>query len=307
MKRWIKRVVILVCTVVIGSVLLLAGLYAFLSRANSELVSSGETRRYLLHVPDSYSSSTPTSLVISLHGAWLYPGMQKRLTGWNDLADKNGFIVVYPRATGFPRVWRLTPGAGLETEKRFFTDLIDDLSSRFNIDPARIYVTGYSNGAAMAFMLSCTAADRVAAVGMVATAIVPWDWCQGGDRPMPMLAFHGTADRFVPYGGGENFLTTEPLQSMEAWFSQWGKRNRCGKNPTVTELAADVTLREYGDCAQGVTTRFYTLEGSGHIWPGGLKLPEVGTGPYTDSINATAEMWAFFQRNPLRTESDGTQ
>ena len=304
MKRWIKRLVTLLCTVVVGFALLLAGLYAFLSRTNAELVSSGETRRYLLYVPESYSSSTPTPLVISLHGAWLYPGMQQRLTGWNALADKNGFIVVYPRARGFPRVWRLAPGAGLETEWRFFTDLIDELSSRFNIDPARVYVTGYSNGAAMAFMLSCAPFDRVAAVGMVATAIVTWDWCQD-QRPLPMLAFHGTADPFVPYAGGENFLTTEPLQSMEAWFSRWGDRNRCGNGPVVTELAKDVTLREYTDCERGATTRFYTLRGGGHIWPGGLKLPEAGTGPYTDSIDATAEMWAYFQRNSLRSPADG--
>jgi polyhydroxybutyrate depolymerase len=300
MKR-IKRLVIVVCTVVVGSVLLLAGVYAFLSRTNAELVSSGETRKYQLYVPESYSPSTPTPLVISLHGAWLYPGMQQRLTGWNELADDNGFIVVYPRARGFPRVWRLAPGAGLEAERRFFTDLIDELSSRFNIDPARVYVNGYSNGAAMAFMLSCAPADRVAAVGMVATAIVTWDWCPGG-RPVSMLAFHGTADPFVPYPGGENFLTTEPLLSMEDWFSRWGERNRCGAGPTVAELAKDVTVREYHDCEQGATTRFYTLTGSGHIWPGGLKLP--GSGPHTDSINATAEMWESFQRHSLRSDSD---
>jgi polyhydroxybutyrate depolymerase len=306
MKRWIKRLITIACAVVTGSVLLLVCFYVFLSRTSSELVSSGETRGYLLHVPDSYSSSTPTSLVISLHGAWLYPGMQKRLTGWNALADKHGFIVVYPRARGFPRVWRLTPGAGLETEQQFFTDLIEDVSSKFNIDPGRVYVTGYSNGAAMAFMLSCAPGDRVAAVGMVATAIVPWDWCQDA-RPMPMLAFHGTADSFVPYAGGENFLTTEPLLSMEAWFARWGERNRCGNGPNVTELARDVTLRQYDGCAQGVTTHLYTLKGSGHIWPGGLKLPEAGLGPYTDSINATAEMWAFFQRHSVRPVSDGNQ
>jgi polyhydroxybutyrate depolymerase len=298
MKRWIRRVITLICAVVVGLLLLLAGLYIFLSRTNAELVSSGETRKYRLYVPDSYDPTRPTPLVISLHGAWLYPGMQQRLTGWNNLADRNGFIVVYPRATGFPRVWRIAPGPGLTAEQRFFSDLIDELSSKYNIDPARIHVNGYSNGAAMTFMLSCTLADRIAAFGMVATPVVPWEWCTDR-RPVPMLAFHGTADPYAPYAGGENLLTTEPLPSMELWFSRWGERNRCGNNAVDTTLATDVSVREYQGCARGVPTRFYTLRASGHIWPGGLKLPEVGTGPYTDSLDATSEMWTYFQRTTL--------
>lgn len=298
MKRWIKRIAIGLCTSVVGFMLLLLGAYAYLSRADGGLISSGEARRYRLHVPESYDPSVPAPLVISLHGAYLYPGMQQRLTGWDRLADKNGFVVAYPRARGFPRVWRLAPGPDLATEQRFFSDLIDELSSKFNIDQARIYVNGYSNGAAMTFMLSCMLADRVAAFGMVATPIVPWDWCEN-QRPAPMLAFHGTADPFVPYGGGENFLTTDPLPSMETWFSRWGVRNRCGNEPAITVLAGGVTLREYRGCAQEATARMYTLEGSGHIWPGGLKLPEVGTGSYSAAIDATAEMWAFFQGHAL--------
>lgn len=294
MKRWISRVVIALCCLLVGTLLLLAGTYTFLSRADREIVSSGETRRYLLHVPESLERSRPAALIISLHGAWLYPGMQMRLTGWNDLADKEGFVVAYPRARGFPRVWRLRPGSGLTTETRFISDLIDEISSGINIDPARIYVNGYSNGAAMTFMLSCTLADRIAAFGMVATPVLPWEWCQDS-RPVPMLAFHGTADRFAPYSGGETLLTDEPLLSMMDWFSRWGERNECSSGPFDKSIALNVELREYKECAPGMETRFYTLKGSGHVWPGGLKLPEFGTGPYTDSIAATEEMWAHFQ------------
>ena len=297
-RSWTRRVAICVGTLVLALVLLLAGLYTFLSRTNSALASSGETRRYQIHVPEGYNPSNAVPLVISLHGAWLYPGMQQRLTGWNDLADKRGFIVAYPRAHGFPRTWHLEPGSGLDTELRFFSDLIDEISTRYNIDPARIYVNGYSNGAAMTFMLSCRLAGRIAAFGMVATPVVPWEWCQD-TRPVPMLAIHGTADPYSPYAGGENFLTTEPLPSINAWMVRWGERNGCGDEPQTTAPASDVRLLDYGDCAQGAAARLYVLEDSGHIWPGGLRLPEFGTGHYTDSINATNEMWTFFQQHPL--------
>ncbi len=303
MIRWIKRLVVITCVALAGLMLLLTALYAYLSRTSSELISSGETRGYVLYVPDSYKPAVAAPLVISLHGAWLYPGMQKRLTGWNDLADRNGIIVVYPRASGFPRVWRLKPGPELDTEQAFFADLIDEISSRYNIDPARIYVNGYSNGAAMTFMLSCAPDARIAAFGMVATPVVSWDWCRN-PRPVPMIAFHGTADRFAPYTGGENFLTTEPLPSIETWFLRWGERNQCGDAPTVTPLADDLTLRAHDHCAQEATALLYTLLGSGHIWPGGLQLPEVGTGPYSDSIHATEAMWEFFQRHRLKAAAD---
>jgi polyhydroxybutyrate depolymerase len=299
MRRLIARVAVL-CGAVLGVVVaLILVLYGFLSRTDAELVSSGETRRYLLHVPDRLDPSRSAPLVISLHGAWLYPGMQKRLTGWNTLADEHGFIVAYPRATGFPRTWALQPGARLDAEVRFFSDLLDEMVSRFNVDPNRIYVSGFSNGAAMAFMLSCTLPHRIAAFGMVATAIVPWDWCIER-RPVSMLAFHGTADAFVPYAGGENFLTTGPLIGMEAWFAQWGRRNGCDLESIDTALAEDVRLREFVNCAGGVATRLYTLHGAGHIWPGGRKLPEFGTGRHTNSINATREMWSLFQQHSLQ-------
>jgi polyhydroxybutyrate depolymerase len=301
LKRWARRLAIAFITALLGLVVLLVGLYSFLSRADSELVSSGETRKYLIHVPDGYRPATPAPLVISLHGAWLYPGMQKRLTNWNNLADKNGFIVAYPRARGFPREWRLKPGSGLDAELRFFADLLDELSASFNIDPTRIYVNGYSNGAAMTFMLSCSMADRFAAFGMVATPVVPWSWCKD-QRPVPMLAFHGTADPYAPYAGGENFLTTEPLPSMGAWMSRWAERNQCAREPRTTLLSEDLTSIEYMNCAQDSTARLFALADGGHIWPGGLKLPELGTGHYSASINATEEMWAFFQRHPLRLE-----
>ena len=77
---------------------------------------------------------------------------------------------------------------------RFISELIDKLEAAYNIDPARIYANGFSNGGGMAFVLSCTLSDRIAAVGMVGAAqTLPWSWCTD-HRPVPMIAFHGTAD-----------------------------------------------------------------------------------------------------------------
>jgi len=114
MKRWIKRLVLGTFVTLAGLLLLLGGAYLYLDRTNAELTSMGVKRQYLLYVPASLQPGHRTPLVISLHGAWLYPAMQQRLTLWNKVADQHGFIVVYPRATGFPRSWGIEPGARLK-------------------------------------------------------------------------------------------------------------------------------------------------------------------------------------------------
>src|SRR2546422_8081741 len=101
-----------------------------------------------------------------------------------------------------PKIWHVDGGAGLMRDVRFISELIDTLEAAYNVDPTRIYADGASNGGGMAFVLSCTLSDRIAAVGMVAAAqSLPWSWCTDR-RPVPMIAFHGTADPIAPYSGG---------------------------------------------------------------------------------------------------------
>ena len=71
-----------------------------LDKTNGTIVSSSVTRRYLLYVPRTYNPPQPTPLVISFHPAARWPAVEKTISGWNDLADKYAFIVVYPAGSG---------------------------------------------------------------------------------------------------------------------------------------------------------------------------------------------------------------
>src|SRR3989441_9162326 len=105
---------------------------------------------------------------------------------WNRLGDSQGFIVVYPAGSGVPKIWHVDRGAGLMRDVRFISALIDTLEAAYNIDPTRIYANGLSIGGGMAFVLSCTLSDRIAAVGMVAAAqSLPSSWCTD-HRPVPI-------------------------------------------------------------------------------------------------------------------------
>ena len=182
---------------------------------------------------------------------------------------------------------------------RFLSELIDKLEADYNIDPSRIYANGLSNGGGMSFVLSCTLSDRIAAVGMVGAAqTLPWSWCTE-HRAVPMITFHGTADAFARYNGGTSWVALEPFPAVPKWTANWARRNRCGPKPIESAVAADVTRREYPNCADDAAVVLYTLRGGGHTWPGGKPLPEWFVGPTSRSINATRQMWAFFREHQL--------
>ena len=226
------------------------------------------------------------------------------ISQWNKVADENGFIVVYPEGSGFgPKSWEIT---GSETPARmpdvvFISDLIDKLEASYNIDKTRIYANGMSNGGSMAFVLSCTLSDRIAAVGMVSAGLYPeWNWCTD-HRPVPVIAFHGTADPICPYIGGPSKLAGGSFPSVRGFFANWSRRNQCRTSPIESSVRADVTRLEYTNCAGDAGVVLYTVKGEGHQWPGGRPIVAKWlVGPYSHSIDATRQMWAFFREHQLR-------
>lgn len=271
------------------------------NRNNGSLVSSGEEREYILYVPKSYDPTTPAPLVISLHGGAVWPAAQRDVSRWNTAADHHGVIVVYPLARGITPAWQMrVREPGMPRDVRFIADLIDTIAAAYNIDATRIYADGLSNGAGMAFVLSCALADRIAAVGMVSSALlIPFESC-ANDHPVPLIAFHGTHDPVAPYDGGTSWVKEGTFPSVSSFVAAWSRRNRCAPNPVESEVAADVSRRSHHSCADHADVVLYTITGGGHTWPGGGPVPEWFMGPTTHSINATEDIWAFFRDHPLR-------
>jgi poly(3-hydroxybutyrate) depolymerase len=273
------------------------------NRHNGGFVSSGEEREYLLYVPKTYDRTRPTPLVISMHGGALWGAAQRDMSRWNVVADEQGFIVAYPSGVGGrgPRAWRAGQGGQRPSKDvRFIAELIDTLSASYNIDRARVYADGLSNGGGMAFLLSCTLSDRIAAVGLVASAqFLPWSICQD-QRAVPMIAFHGTEDRFTPYHGGTSLVARDHVfPSIPAFVARWARRNRCEVGPVGSAVAADVSRLEYKGCSEDASVVLYTIHGGGHTWPGGGPMPEWFVGKTSNGVDATGQTWAFFRAHPL--------
>jgi len=278
--------------------------FRFSDQTNGSVISSGEERRYLLHVPESYDPSTPVPLVISLHGFAQWPAHQSQLTGWTELADENGFIVVHPGGLGFPKRWQteFQDGSAPSPDVTFISDLIDQLEMDYAIDPNRIYVNGLSNGGGMSALLACELSDRVAAMGGVAGAYsFSWEDCPSA-RPIPAILFHGTEDPIVPYLGGEVDNGRFNLPALPSWVEELAQHNGCETPPLEVPASGEVSGIRFENCRENAEVIFYTIDSGGHSWPGGGYLPKWLVGHTTQDMDATQVMWEFFQRHPRAQE-----
>lgn len=272
------------------------------------VISGGRERCYYLYVPVGYDPARPVPLVVSLHGFLSNPASQAWISGWHKLAEQEGFLVAYPQGTSWPQRWNAGAAwnAGAD-DVQFFRDMLDDVANSGAVDLSRVYVNGFSNGGGMAVRIACQAGDQVAAIGTVAAAVVQVGGCVPA-RPVPVLAFHGTADPIVPYEGGEMSgrllrkgaeRTRAPIQfaGAEEWTARWAKGNGCAPEPAKIPPQGDVWGQRYTSCDQGADVILYTIEDGGHTWPGGVPIPIVGK--TSEAIDATEEMWLLFQAYKL--------
>ena len=270
-------------------------------------------RSYLLHLPPAYDGETPLPLVLALHGGGGNPRSMARKTNFNALADREGFIVVYPAGTGRLRDALLTWNAGHccgyalrnnVDDVGFLRALIEELQRSLAVDPARVYVTGHSNGAMMAYRLGAELPEQIAAIGPVAGSIggrasadAPLVGIPPPSRSVSVVAIHGFLDENVNYEGGHGRRTSgtrEDLSVAES-IAFWVEANRCDPEPRRERIdeAGNVIRETYSGCLDGTEVVLYTLLDGGHAWPGSGR----GDRP-SPSLSATEALWAFFREHP---------
>jgi polyhydroxybutyrate depolymerase len=279
-------------------------------RAQNEfhtLMSEGDERTYLLHVPPSYEAETPVPLLLMLHGRGGTGKDIAELTNFSDLADENNFIVVYPE--GLDNQWNYVkdvPGyRGMtQDDTAFLLALLDEVSSQYSVDEDRVYVAGFSNGGFMTQRLACDAPERFAAFASVAAAGfggMP-EVCQT-PSPLSILLMHGTLDAVIPWQGvvrGNSYMLA-PVTDTLAFWSQYA-----GCEGEVTDRAlprkgdaseTSVTLFSVG-CEESNEVLLYAVQGGGHTWPGVDDLmAQDWAGATNMDIEASKVIWEFFSRH----------
>ncbi len=287
------------------------------------LTIDGRQRTYLVHDFAGQRGSAP--MVIVLHGGGGNAQNAVQMTGFNRVAARDRFIVVYPNGTrgsdnarerrggrgvlGGEREFLLTWNAGhccasamagRVDDVAFIGAVIDAMVASGRADRSRVYVTGMSNGAMMSHRLGRELSTRIAAIAPVVGAVF-------GDEPppqapVPAFIVVGADDQVVPPGGGPLQLRSSlgnqsaadhDVAPAIAQAEYWARHNGCGE-PERTE--SRVSIRSAWTSCRGAPVVFHSVKGNGHAWPGGQPGRRGAPEP-TRAFDATEEMWAFFKQH----------
>ena len=256
------------------------------------LVVAGVPRTYRLAVPAAARRATPLPLILLFHGSGSTAAEQSAYSRLPAEGAAAGYLVATPDARDGN--WVLARPGSPTADQAFVTALVADLGSRYCIDADRIYAAGFSLGSQFAAVLTCDPADHIAAVGLVSA-----DYLIGPCRgPVPVVAFHGTADPVVPYASGATGRSVPgvPVVGVQQNLAAWAHLDRCRTVPRVTRPAADIVRRSWTGCRAGSTVTLYTVLGGGHTWPGSPVVLPADFGPTTESVSATRTFLDFFGR-----------
>jgi polyhydroxybutyrate depolymerase len=270
------------------------------------LSAGGRERSYRLYRPASVESGVESGrlapLVVVLHGGYGSAGQAEQNYGWDELADRHGFLVAYPDGVG--RSWNAGWCCGparthAVDDVGFVEELVAELSAGGGIDPRRVFAAGVSNGGMLAYRIACESPGLLAAIGVVAGTMV-CECVRSG--PVSLLHIHGLEDRSVPFWGGVGLETAgrRPSPSVPSVIQFWRTGGGCGRT-TVTEEGQ--VRRESAVGAGGIEVCLITLAGVGHVWPGSRPpSPKVSSmfnlDPPSTLIDATGELWSFFAAHP---------
>jgi polyhydroxybutyrate depolymerase len=230
----------------------------------------GQRRTYILDVPDIVKPATPAPLLLDFHGFGHSGAGVWQVSGFRALAEKEGFITVYPQ--GLPVTlelrgkkwvndgWDMFKTDG-NRDLRLVTALLADLEAQYCIDQARVFATGFSNGAFFTSLLGCTMADKFAAVAPVAGGSLPIP-CKPS-RGVPVLIHHGRNDELIGVDRAH--------RGRDAWIEADGCKESLSNG-----------CERHRECRDGATVEY--CEGDqDHTWP----------------AEATGRIWKFFTEHPL--------
>ena len=262
------------------------------------LEHDGLQRRFRLHRPEVLADRPP--IVVALHGYGDSAASIEQYAGLNDVADREGFVVVYPQGTTDAwgqSFWEVGYAftSGEVDDVGFVRAMVDGVSADLGLVGA--YATGISNGGDMSYRLACEADDLFVAVAPVAGCLmdVLRDVCAPAREPS-VLEIHGTEDWITPWEGDMDnsdgygpYLGTE--ETVGHFVSLYGLEAEASESlPDTVADDRTVIAHRWSGAASGAEVWLYEIVGGGHEWP--------GSGPPRDIV-AAEEIWSFFQRRPV--------
>ena len=255
-----------------------------------EVIFDEIPREYTVYIPENYNHSIPTPILFAFHGFGGSNNFIMNSAGFNEIADEENFIVVYPQGSLILNLFAHWNVGGFtqisNTDDVAFVDyLISSLSQIYNINLDRVYATGMSNGGFMSFLLACQLSNKIAAIASVTGSMTTQTLNEcDPQREVPILQIHGTNDPIVPYNGIQEWNT--PIDNV---LDYWVLNNQCSPNPEVNDLE-DInndngfTVQEiiYNNGLNGSMVKHFKVNGGTHVWF------------QDEDINSSSLIWEFF-------------
>lgn len=231
------------------------------------------------------SQSKPVPLIIGLHGSSSSPAFFERNSGLDRIADAHGAVIAYlgsqtPTASSWTR-------CDLQANLAYISSEISQLIPSENIDPSRVYVTGFSAGATMSFFVGCALSGQVAAIAPVSGWMAYSQPCQLA-RPESMMLIIGTND-----GAGVN--GNRVLMPVTSLVQRWQGLDGCSSAPSLNTTYFTVQQQAWTACNDQSALATDVIQGGTHTWP-----PDVGADRYLNAANA---IWAFLSAHPAMSAS----
>ena len=264
-------------------------------------------RESYTHLPQGFQRGQRLPLMLVFHGGFTLANRMDTLTGFNDVADQNGFIVCYPQA--FKHHWN--DGRNIDKHDNFndvlfASQLIDRMVQKYNVDPTRVYACGISNGGFFAQFLALRQPNRVAAIASVAATLPQlMESTQTSLHPISVLYILGMNDPLMPFDGGQldykTFRDRGTVLPASLSAQYWVKADHCNPDPHSLDLpdvdATDGCQVKYANWTGGrfgTEVGVFGISGGGHTWPGGMQYaPESQIGKTCRDINASKAIWDF--------------
>lgn len=276
----------------------------------STVMHDGYERSYVMYIPDSYTGDQSVPLLLNYHGFGSDANQQMWYGDFRQIADQEGFILVHPQGLELNGLahWNVGGFTLLSTidDVGFTEEMINKISSEYNINQDRIYSTGMSNGGYMSFLLACQLSDRIAAIASVTGSMTPetYNDCNP-QHPTPILQIHGIQDGVVPYYG--DIWTRSIDDVLDYWINYneaYIHSNYMVDNISTTDNSTVIHFTNEVENGYANVEHFQ-IDGGDHTWPGTIFNTE-GT---NYDISASQEIWDFFSRYDLNgliisTESD---
>ena len=274
------RLILFLLLATIASFVNAKGSATDLASGQYDIQSGALTRSYLLHVPKQLTHPAP--LVIVMHG---YTGSADSImsySGMNEVADEEGFVVVYPQGTvdqqgnAFFNVGYEFHADASVDDLQFIRDLVAHLQDELTLNPDKVFAAGMSNGADMSYLLACQASDIFRAVAPIAGVMMreTFDTCSPS-RPLPIFEVHGTNDEVSLFNGDmENSGGWGPYPDLPATIAFWVELNglTLKQSSNLPNSAANdtshIVFDRYWSETQDNEVWFYRVVDGGHHWPG---------------------------------------